>query len=109
MALFPEREKTQVPEGIEPQPEVPEITERIEEAGVTTTPTGFTAQVTDDKGQNVITPTATTFQVPADTATLTSWSKGGISSSLTWFGAFWLRMIKKAVHFGWRVVVGEEK
>lgn len=106
MVLFPEKEKTQVPEGVEPRPEVPEIPKEIERAGVTTTPTSFTAQVTDNKGQNVIQPTTTTLQVPADTATLTSWSKGGITSSLTWFAAFWLRMIKKAVHFGVRIITG---
>ncbi len=106
MVLFPEREKAQVPENINVRPEVPEISEKVEKAGVAVTPTQFTAQVTDDKGQGLIQPTATTLQIPADTLTLTSWSKGPIGSSLTWFAAFWLRMIKKAVHFGVRIITG---
>ncbi len=109
MALFPEKEKTQISEGVEPYPEAPAVPPEIEKAGVTTTPTQFTAQVTDNSGQNVIQPTAVTFQVPTDTVTLSAWSKGSITSSLTWVGLFWLRMIKKAIHFGWRIVVGEEK
>lgn len=105
--VFPEKERTQIPEGIEPRVETPEISERLKKnVGVAVTPTQFTAQVIDDKGQNIIQPTTTTLQVPADTATLTSWSKGSITSSLTWFAAFWLRMIKKAVHFGVRIITG---
>ena len=95
MALFPEREKPQFPEGVQIRPEVPEIPERIEKAGVTATPTQFNGQVTDDKGQPLVQPVATTLDVPADTTTLTSWAKGPITSSLTWFAAFWLRIIKK--------------
>lgn len=106
MALFPEREKNQVPEEVEVRPETPKLTEKIEKAGVTTSPTQFTAQVTDEGGQSIIQPTATTLKIPADQITLTSWSKGPITSSLTWLANFWLRMIKKAAHFGWRIIKG---
>ncbi len=106
MPLFPEREKAQVPENINVRPEVPEIPKDIEKAGVVVPPTQFTGQVTDKGGQNIIQPTPGTLQIPADTATLASWSKGPITSSLTWFSAFWLRIIKKAIHFGVRIITG---
>ena len=102
MALFPERGSSQVSEGVQPTTETPQIPETAQRAGVTTPLTEFTAQVKDNNGQDVIQPTAQTLEVPADNVTLTSWAKGSITSSLTWFGAFWLRIIKKAVHFGWR-------
>lgn len=69
----------------------------------------FTAQVKNDQGQPIIqTPPTQVISVtpPADDTTLTSWSKGSITSSLTWLGTFWIRVIKKALHFGWRVVGG---
>jgi len=43
-------------------------------------------------------------QPPYDQATLAKQSKGSVSSSFTWLAAFWLRIIKKALHFGWKVV-----
>ena len=72
-------------------------------------PKTFTAQIKGDKGQPLIqTPPAQIITVapPADDTTLTTWSKGSISSSLTWLGMFWIRVIKKALHFGWQVVSG---
>lgn len=107
MPIVPERENPPVPETIQARPDVPEISEKIEKGvGVTTVPTQFTSQVTDDAGKGLIQPTATTFQIPTNQTTLVSQSKGPITSSLTWFAAFWLRMIKKALHMGWSVVAG---
>jgi hypothetical protein len=34
------------------------------------------------------------------------WSKGPIENALTWFAVFWTRIIKKAIHFGWRMISG---
>lgn len=105
MAVSPEIEKSQ-----------PQIKERAEEfivpetlqqsTGVKVVQKNFTAQVRDDKGQGIIqTPPAQVISVnpPADTTTLTAWSKGPITSSITWLGMFWLRILKKALHFGWGV------
>jgi len=92
------------------------LTERPEEASplvierkevVTPTPTQFKGQVTDDNGRPLIqTPPSSVISVspPVDDATLMSYSKGKTDDSLTWFGVFWRRIVKKAVHFGWKVV-----
>ena len=108
MAVSPEREKPPVPEGVEERPEgVPEVPTELEKVGVKPTPSQVTAQVTDDKGRQLIQAPATqvvTIQIPAPQAQLADWSKGSPSASLTWFAAFWIRMVKKALHFGWRVV-----
>ena len=63
----------------------------------------------DDKGQPIIqTPptSVVTVQPPYDDATLAAQAKGSVSSSATWLAAFWIRVIKKALHFGWKVVGG---
>lgn len=80
--------------------------------GVKVVQKNFNAQVKDDSGAPLIQTPPTqviTVSPPASQTTLTSWSKGNITSSLSWLGAFWLRVIKKALHFGWRVVSGENK
>ena len=70
----------------------------------------FTAQqVKDDKGQIVIqAPSApvVTVQPPYDPTTLTRQSKGSTKLSLTWLSAFWIRVVKKALYLGWKVVSG---
>lgn len=104
MPVFPEREIK------------PKIEEREEEASsltierkevVTPVPVQFKKQVTGDKGQPLIqTPAAQTITItlPSDQSQLTTLAKGSVSDSLTWFAAFWLRMIKKALHFGWHLL-----
>ena len=101
-----------------PRPEAPQIQERKEEfvvpetiqsSGVKVVQKTFKAQVRDDKGAQIIqTPPAQVIAVnpPTDPSSLTSWSKGDTSNAKTWFGAFWLRVFKKALHFGWQVVYG---
>ncbi len=83
------------------------VPEDLRQSGVKVVQKNFTAQVKSDNGQPLIqTPPkqVTTIQPPGDDATLKNWSKGSVSSSLTWLGAFWMRVIKKALHFGWRVI-----
>jgi len=103
-----------------PRPEVTSIQERPEEfpetiqqiQGVKVVQKNFKAQVSDGKGTPLIqTPPTQVITVtpPGDSVTLTGWSKGSVSSSLTWLGAFWLRVIKKALHFGWQVITGKEQ
>lgn len=99
------------------RPEAPLVTERQEEfvvpetlqnSGMKVVQKNFKAQVKSDKGAPLIQmPPAqviTTVQPPADTVTLTQQSKGNTTSSVTWLAAFWLRIIKKALHFGWKIV-----
>lgn len=94
-------------------PETPEIPEHIESVtGVRVVPTAVTAQVQDSQGNNLINTPANSqakITIPQTQATLTAWSKGDIGSAVTWWGRFWLRMIKKAIHFGWGVQSKEEK
>jgi len=104
MPVFPEREIK------------PKIEEREEEASpltierkevVTPVPVQFKKQVTGDKGQPLIQNSAAqtvTITLPSDRSQLATLAKGSVGDSLTWFAAFWLRMIKKAIHFGWRMV-----
>jgi hypothetical protein len=44
------------------------------------------------------------IEVPLDEITLTTYSKGANDDGATWIGVYWLRMIKKALHFGWNVI-----
>lgn len=104
MPTFVERETTQTAETLTVRPEKPEISKELEEVGVTTPQTQVTAQVTDDSGQALVTPTVATLQIPADQLTLTNLSKGNVASAITWLATFWLRMIKKAIHFGWKII-----
>lgn len=95
--------------------ENPQIAERREEfivdealknTGVQTVQKNFKAQVRDNKGTPVIqTPPTQVISVtpPVGQTTLISWAKGPITSSLTWLGKFWLRIIQKANLFGWKI------
>lgn len=104
MPLFPEREKK--PE-LEFRPEEPAPLEIERKEVVTPVPAQFTKQVKSDDGQ-VLTqsqPSKTvTITLPADQTKLAELSKGSVGDSITWFAAFWLRMVKKAIHFGWRIL-----
>lgn len=104
-----------------PKPSIPEINERQEEfivpetlqksvPGMKVVQKNFKSQVQDDNGSPIIqTPPTQVITVtpPANQTTLTEWSKGPITSSISWLGIFWLRVIKKAMHFGWKVVLGQ--
>lgn len=106
MALFPERETT--PKAEERPEEISPLTIERKEV-VTPVPTQFTKQVKSDAGQPLTQSPAAqkvSIQIPSDQTQLTPLSKGSISDSITWFAAFWIRMIKRATHFGWRIVFG---
>lgn len=47
-----------------------------------------------------------TIQVPADQATLHKMAHGDPSDAQTWWAVIWERIIKRAIHFGRRVIVG---
>ena len=109
MAAAPEREPQAPapPEGVVEHPtEIPVEVERGM-PGVKRTPAKVAAQVSDPVGKPLIqTPQSqsVTVQVPTDQTQLDDWAKGSPTDSLTGFAMFWIRMIKKALHFGWRVV-----
>ncbi len=108
MAATPEIPRPETPQ-IQERPEEFIVPETLQQSGIKVVQKTFKAQVSDDKGQPVIqTPPTQVITVtpPADTTSLTTWSKGSVSSSLTWLGAFWLRIIKKALHFGWKIIGG---
>jgi hypothetical protein len=50
-----------------------------------------------------------TITIPAAPEKLEDWSKGSPAEAKTWSGFFWLRIIKKAIQFGWRIIVGGGK
>jgi hypothetical protein len=76
---------------------------------VTPIPTQFKAQVTDDKGNKLIT---TPQSAKADIVipevnkeTLESRIKdGNIEESSVWSAGYWLRIFKKAIFFGWEIL-----
>jgi hypothetical protein len=103
------------PEILKGEPQIQEVNKEAEfivpetllKTGMQPVQKTFKAQVNDGKGKPIIqTPPTQVITVtpPADDTTLTSWSKGSVSSSLTWLGAFWIRVIKKALHFGWKIL-----
>lgn len=106
MAANLEIERPEMPQVREHLDEFPETIQQIQGAKVEKT---FKSQVRDDKGIPIIqTPPAQviTVQPPSSQLILTQQAKGSTTSSFTWLAAFWLRIIKKALHFGWQVVGG---
>jgi hypothetical protein len=104
MAATPELLQPESPQVVEHAEEFPETI--LQSTGAQIVQKNFTGQVMDDNGQPIIqTPPAQVITVnpPADPATLATQAKGPVTSSLTWLAAFWLRVIKRALHFGWRV------
>jgi len=48
-----------------------------------------------------------TINVPATPQQLEDWAKGSPDSSLTWYAFYWIRMIKKALLHGYRVMTAQ--
>lgn len=106
MGLLPERESNKN------QYENPEEASAlsIERKEVATpVPVHFKAQVTDDKGNKLISTPETTkadIVIPEiDKETLELKVKNGkIEESSVWSAAYWLRLLKKSIYFGWKVL-----
>jgi hypothetical protein len=82
------------------------VPETLQQNGIGVVQKNFKAQVNDDNGKPLIqTPPTQVVSVspPESEETLKLQAKGSVSSSLTWLSAFWIRVIKRALHFGWRV------
>ena len=109
---MPDPEGKETEKALKWRPEDVSIPPEVEKKeGVVPRPSQFTGQVYDDSGKPLIqTPQTKTVTVslPMDDKALTSASKGSITDSITWLAAFWLRIIKKALHFGWGVVRKKE-
>lgn len=102
-----ETEQSEVSQIIEHPDEFPETL--VQSTGAQPVAKNFTSQISDDNGAPIIQTPPTqiiTVSPPSDTATLTTQAKGSTTSSATWLAAFWLRVIKKAMHFGWQVITG---
>ena len=88
-----------------------ELPSHLEDTGIKSVETAVKARV-KDKGQNLIQTSATkkiNITLPAGQATMATWAKGNPEDSLTGFGIYWLRRIKKAIHFGWKIIFGKGK
>lgn len=75
---------------------------------ITPVPSQFKAQVTDDKGNPIISTPQTTkadIIIPEiNKETLEVKMKGDIENSSVWSAGYWLRIFKKAIYFGWKVL-----
>ena len=110
MAATPETLRPEALEITEHQEEFI-VPETLQQSGMKVVQKNFKAQVNDDKGAPLIQTPPTqviTVSTPSDQATLTKQAGGSVASSLTWLAAFWLRVIKKALHFGWKIVGKEQ-
>ncbi len=72
-------------------------------------PTQFKAQVTDDKGNKLITtPEEKKVDIiipEVNKETLEVKIKdGNVEDSSVWSAGYWLRIFKKAIYFGWKVL-----
>lgn len=78
-------------------------------AGVTPTPTQFKTQVTDSSGNPLIQTQqnkVVTINLPQNQTVLETEAKGSTEESKTWWAASFIRMVKRALHFGWQIIVG---
>ena len=111
MTGMPERIELQpqIPEPIKPpEPEVPPEVEKV--PGITPPPAQQQVVTTAQTQQSVqpqdqAQPQAT-VQVTKSDEELVKMSKGKVEESSTWLGVFLIRMIKKALDFGWQIVRG---
>ena len=98
------------PESVIERPEQMVVPERIQDIAKPTS-TQMTSQVTDDAGQPLTQSSddtqTPTIQIPADPQQLSDLTKGLPTDAVTWFATFWVRMLKKALHFGWKIVKKE--
>lgn len=105
MGLLPEREprKNQYEN---PEEASPLTIERKEV--VTPIPSQFKAQVTDDQGNPIISTPQTqkaNIVIPeVSKEVLEVRSKGNTEEASVWSAAYWIRIFKKAVYFGWKVL-----
>ena len=80
---------------------------------VTPVPSQFKAQVTDDQGNPLISTPHTTkadIIIPEiNKETLEVKIKGDTENASVWSAGYWLRLFKKAIYFGWKVLFDRQK
>lgn len=97
---------------VQVRPTVPEIPEHIEKGGYVQNHAAnqqFTAKVQDDQGNHLIFTPETKQEdvfIPEPEYVLIEKAKGSVDESSTWSANFFLRIIKKAIHFGRKLVWG---
>jgi len=108
-----------MPAPIEKSPETPIVTERAEEANaltierkevVTPSKVKFSGQVYSDTGEPLITTPENkevTVVLPADPAVIQAKAAGNPDDSVTWFHAFWKRVLLQAILMGKKLVVAK--
>jgi hypothetical protein len=108
----PEQEQKQLPPEVQEASDRfnPEVEKRLQEFGAQVRPTS-PKPVKDDQGRVIAGDTGknagVTIQVQADQSQATNWSHGSPSDSKTWLGVTILRKIKRALHYGWKIVIGK--
>lgn len=108
-----------MPAPIEKSPETPIVTEHAEEVGsltiehkevVTPSPVKFSGQVYSDAGEPLITTPENkevTVILPADPTIIQAKATGNPDESITWFFAFWERVLLQAKLLGKKLVVAK--
>jgi hypothetical protein len=92
----------------ETAPPVETYIEKLEKNNVQVRADDFQAPVLGDQGQQLTTPIPSnvpTITVPANQVQLIEWAKGPEDKAITWLSRYWIRLIKKSVHFGWRLIM----
>lgn len=78
------------------------------ETNIQPSPGPFTVQPSPQQAQTQAVPVddsnVVTITVPATPQQLEDWAKGPTDNSLTWLAFYWIRMIKKALLHGYRVM-----
>jgi hypothetical protein len=101
----------EIPQGQVEQGEAPKEAPAPVEQNIVATPGPFTVQPSPQQAQIQSAPSddvnVVTITVPATPQQLEDWAKGPPDSSLTWLSFYWIRMIKKALFHGWRVMTAQ--
>lgn len=108
MAQTPEIKEGEAKPDISERPEAPDVSS-IQKEGIAATslPHEIETDGLGSQGQATIAGPAAqsgAVYVPLSQASLVSKAKGKIVSASTWLAAFWIRMIKKAIILGKRII-----
>jgi hypothetical protein len=106
---YTERKEIKIPESEIPRQDevVTEIPDEIEaKEGIQAVKTQITAKVEEAGKPLMESPVTrvTSIVIPENKETLEVYSKGSTEDAKTWWGKTLLRLIQKALHFGWQVV-----
>lgn len=89
-------------------PQDAEVSAGMEAGGVQAVPSQFATAVQDDSGNQLISSPAiskVTLEIPATREQLELIASQTSDESKKGFAIFWIRLIKKALRFGWNTVV----